>query len=321
MRSWIFGLGVAAVLATGQAAAYNANVGDRAQDFAGYDIVSKSTVRLEDYLGQWVLVEFWATWCGPCMRQLPLLLEQTAAYRKGGQLSMLSISCDAADGLPDLKRTISKHGIDYPVLFDGSRFKTVPAQEWQVTGIPATYLVDPQGVIVATGLHAKDLSAALNFYLSAPRPILGLRTSSKLNADGTVGISAEVTNPAHTPVRLQLTRRWERWPFRPDGILDREQKIQRTSDPSIEEVMLTFDDFGEGTHQFLLTPPEGAHIIGYSISAEVPASSGLVGEDGISFRSGERQAYVRGMVYRDGDFRLLEGEEGQRWRPMAELER
>ena len=67
--------------------AYKADAGVRAANFKGYDIVSKETIELEDYFGQWVLVEFWATWCQPCVSAMPHLSELAEKFegkpRKG----------------------------------------------------------------------------------------------------------------------------------------------------------------------------------------------------------------------------------------------
>jgi len=157
MRRSVAGLLLLAVLVlicASPAYAVTTNPGDRAPELAGWDIVGQRSVSIDDFRGQWVLVEFSAAWCRPCMKQLPDFLAAVQPYRASGQLTVIMVSLDTPETLPDMRRVIKDHAIDFPVLYDGGKYQSVPYLEWNVYGAPSTYLVDSQGVIAAAGCAA-----------------------------------------------------------------------------------------------------------------------------------------------------------------------
>lgn len=99
--------------------------------------------RLDGYRGKWVLVNFWATWCPPCVEEIPELSELYDA-RKGRDLVVLGVAMEYADsqGVIDFAR---EHKMSYPLVLGSER---LAAQIGKVKVLPATYIYDPQGKLV-----------------------------------------------------------------------------------------------------------------------------------------------------------------------------
>lgn len=119
-----------------------------------------STVSLSDYRGKIVLVDFWATWCGPCKRELPLL---QAAYPKwkteGVELLAISTDKDTSKVAP----FISKNNYTFPVLFDDGTSK-----DYDVSGIPTLFVVDKNGKVQYRHLgYRPDIVDILNLQIEA----------------------------------------------------------------------------------------------------------------------------------------------------------
>jgi peroxiredoxin len=135
---------LAAVLA-GQASAA-VKLGRSAPDLRGPDMAGRH-VDIEDYRGKWVYLDFWATWCGPCMKALPEVVELSRRTRDRDDLVILGISLDDERTAAKLASVVSQAGITYPILFEGEGKNSVAADGWGVNAIPATFLIDPEGNI------------------------------------------------------------------------------------------------------------------------------------------------------------------------------
>jgi peroxiredoxin len=292
------------LMACSYAAANTANPGDRAPVFAGYDIVSKHSVSLDDYHGQWVLVDFWASWCSSCCDELPELLNGTKPFRDAGRLALVSISCDDKSTLTNLRKLIRKHHIDYPVLYDGLGLQSIPAQEWHVDMFSSMYLINPQGVIVATGFHGHSIDKVLRFYLDTPRPLTGFRTSRTVREDGSILIRAEVSSANRQPVELKLMLWHQEWIWAEDDPSRRIIANNGQMEPDPLTATLHFTDTSEAIYEFVVRPHAQWHVVEYDLYCRVPDSQMIVlyNNPGIMLHVSGQPVIYMDAEERDGSF-------------------
>jgi cytochrome c biogenesis protein CcmG/thiol:disulfide interchange protein DsbE len=140
------------------------NVGDMAPDFSRTDFAGKP-VHLADYRGRLVLLNFWASWCGPCLEEMPRFFRWQKDYGARG-LQIVGVSMD--DDAASAKRLLARSAAPYPmVLGDAKLGETFGG----VLGLPLTFLIDPQGRIAGRYQGNADL-AKMEAQIKAmlPRP-------------------------------------------------------------------------------------------------------------------------------------------------------
>ncbi len=112
---------------------------------AAPDFVLKSSsgdnLRLSEYRGDVVMINFWATWCGPCRQEMPLLDDLYARYNRVG-FNLLGVNID--DDARRAMQMIEELGVNFPVLFDDSK---EVSKLYQVEAMPVTVLVDREGTV------------------------------------------------------------------------------------------------------------------------------------------------------------------------------
>jgi peroxiredoxin len=116
-------------------------VGNLCSEIAGPSVDGKM-IRLSDYKGKVVLVNFWATWCRPCREQIPHEKEKVQVAYANRPFVMLGVAADSMDVLREFFRD---EPLPWPNIADGS--PSITAQEWNVEYFPSALLVDHTGVI------------------------------------------------------------------------------------------------------------------------------------------------------------------------------
>jgi peroxiredoxin len=123
------------------------------------------TVTLEQYRGKLLLVNFWATWCAPCLKEMPLLVNAQKQYGARG----LQIIGPAMDEAKDVTAMATKLGVNYPVMADFASAEAAMATLGNKQGaLPFSVLIDANGMIVKTvlgGFHEDDLKSLIEAHL------------------------------------------------------------------------------------------------------------------------------------------------------------
>ncbi len=125
-------------------------VGTTFPSFKAKDAVTGERFALEDLRGHVVLIDFWATWCGPCIHELPQVKQAYAAYRDKG-FEIVSISLDREADRSKFRSFIRKERMDWIHVMDGRFWNAELAEQYNVHAIPAMFLLDPSGRCVASG--------------------------------------------------------------------------------------------------------------------------------------------------------------------------
>ncbi|ANI88656.1 hypothetical protein A9P82_04760 [Arachidicoccus ginsenosidimutans] len=138
----------------------NSKKNQQAENFTLNDVNNKP-VSLADYKGKYVLLDFWASWCGPCRAENPTIKGLYAKYRDKG-FNVLGVSLDVATAKQAWLDAIKKDGVTWTQVSDLKGFESPVAKNYGVTAIPANFLIDPSGKIIATNLRGYDLEKKIN---------------------------------------------------------------------------------------------------------------------------------------------------------------
>ncbi len=117
-----------------------------APDFALTNLDGE-TVRLSDFRGKTVVLNFWASWCPPCREEMPDFQELWDERGEGGSDDLVMIALDflVQDTMADARKFVEGNGFTFPVLFDTA--DGAVADRYRVRGLPATFFIDREGVV------------------------------------------------------------------------------------------------------------------------------------------------------------------------------
>ena len=121
------------------------------------DAIKGTTVSMEKLKGKVVVVDFWATWCGPCIAEIPNMKKLYDRYKEQG-VEFIGVSLDQPvekGGLAKLKEYVADSGIEWPQYYQGNSWQSEFTMSWGIDSIPRVFLVDADGNLASVEARGK----------------------------------------------------------------------------------------------------------------------------------------------------------------------
>jgi len=134
------------------------DIGKQAIDFSS-TTPDGQQLKLSAFYGNYLLLDFWASWCGPCRRENPNLVKVYAKFKSKG-FTIFSVSLDQKK--ENWVEAIAKDNLTWTHVSDLKFWESAPAKLYAVRNIPSNFLIDPQGNIIARNLRGEDLEKKLD---------------------------------------------------------------------------------------------------------------------------------------------------------------
>lgn len=141
------------------------SIGTIAPDFTQADTVGKA-ISLSSFRGKYVLIDFWASWCGPCRQENPNVVKNFHQY-KDKNFTVLGVSLDRPNAKEAWLKAIHKDGLDWTQVSDLKFWENDVAKQYAVRSIPQNFLIAPDGKIVAKDIRGEALGKKLEELLTA----------------------------------------------------------------------------------------------------------------------------------------------------------
>ena len=195
-QQWSVVIAVIAVLGTGLAIGahlmkdelFPVNVGSTAPNFRAKVLGENRYKTLADYKGQVVMVNIWATWCGPCQVEIPSLERLYREYGDKG-LKLVAVSIDDYVSEDSIRAFARNFGVTFDVLHDSTH---AIERQYQATGYPETFVIGKEGTIRKKWIGPDDWSSQGNRALVAQ--LLGLEPPRSVAQSGDTGTSVPLTS-------------------------------------------------------------------------------------------------------------------------------